>query len=355
MFCRNCGKELGENALFCSTCGIRLNYVEEKEIGPELVENPFPEKNDVETENNKERKKKPASVFKTMLLLICIAITVTGSSYVKRVLYEKEVERTRQEREKRIHNTLEELGNRSCGSESAITVNGSTELYEISNAVLGNASSSSQKKSGAAKTKENTFQNVKRYFEGGFNCFDYATLILGADYFEKEDIEYLCGGTKVNAAELKECVEYLLYKSDIPLSSLLINEMDEKICYTMSLRIRLAQDGYIGKKEIAEELYQFVCEGRYLNTVRESILAEETSYELIATNVQHYFDGEVYFYEELSAVGKMVFLYLMPRYIEQFNPEVASELWYNYGFGTQYEQCWNEMIERDIFSGMLEQ
>lgn len=352
MFCSNCGKEVGKNALFCSNCGIKLTYVEEKERGQEFVENLVSEKNDVDTENNNDQKRKPASVLKTMLLLICIAVTVTGISYVKRMFYENEVERERQEREKRIHNTLEKLGNRSCGSESAITVNASMELNEISNVVLGNTSSSGQKRLRAEKTKENTFQNVKRYFEGGFNCFDYAALILGADYFEKEDIEYLCGDMKVNAAELKQCVEYLLFKSDIPSSTLLINEMDEKICYTMSLRIRLAQDGYIGKKDIAEELYQFVCEGRYLKAVPEWLLDEEISYEQIATDVDGNVFGYMYLYEELSEVGKLVFLYLMPRYIEQIDQELAVELWYY--FGTEYEKCWNEIIGRDIFSGMIE-
>ena len=64
MFCRNCGKELVENALFCSRCGTKIEIVTENNLysamETELMESlgknivaevePFSEKKDINEE-----------------------------------------------------------------------------------------------------------------------------------------------------------------------------------------------------------------------------------------------------------------------------------------------------------------
>lgn len=358
MFCSNCGEEVGENTLFCSNCGIKLTHFEEneeKELKQEFIGNSFPEEKgvDTETDNNKEPNKKHASILKTMLLLICIAMSVIGIYYVSRVLKQNEIKREREEYVQRVQNTLRALGDRSSGSVDFNTAEYSMALANFSSAALRKEMVSDDKGLEAEEIKEKRFKSLERYFEGDY-LKSYAAMLFGADYFTEDDFEYFYDGTKISEYELKECVEDLLFKNHISLSTLLVNVWDEHICYTMNSRIRLANDGYIETEDIVKELYQFVFEKKSIRTINQELLSEEVTYEQVANDLEESFTGNIMYYNDLSPVGKMVFLYLMPRYIVQFDQAAGSELWNNY-FESEYEKCWKEIIERDMFAEIIEQ
>lgn len=112
--------------------------------------------------------------------------------------------------------------------------------------------------------------------------------------------------------------------------------------------------GYISTDEIIDELYSFVFEGKALQAVNEDLLANKVTLEQIGADVAGSLTGDAYRYAELSPVGKMVFIYLMPRLVVQVDQESGSWLW-NYRFKSVYEELWNEIIHRDIFSGIIEE
>ena len=96
MFCSKCGKEIAKNDAFCSGCGIKLTHVvisEEKELDQETIKtNAIPMENNEDPEKDKsnEIKVKDRSILITMILLIFIAIAVTGFSYKRRLSLEIE-------------------------------------------------------------------------------------------------------------------------------------------------------------------------------------------------------------------------------------------------------------------------
>ena len=369
MYCRNCGKKLDEDDLFCSACGTKvINEVLENEKGTENEEeiqtedivqedvNITDEKRldcDIKTEQIQSEKSGISSI-KTIFLLICIAITVVGICYGSRLLQEKKRKQEILERNQRIESTLVTLGNRSSGSTDFNTAQYSMALSFFTSAALGKSNISNYAGLNAEEIKAECFKTLEAYFERDY-VKSYAALLFCADYFTKADVEYFYNGTKIREQELKECVKALLFENNISLSNLLVDEQDELICYTMNLRIRLANDGYLPTEDIITELYQFVCDGEPIRMVRTELLAEEIAYEEIAKDIENSFtvDKLIYF-DNLSPVGKMVFLYLMPRYVVQFDQEAGDALWNDYYFKTRFDNCWEEIVERDIFSTVLE-
>ena len=66
MYCINCGKKMEEQDLFCSNCGTKVSVEIRKHVKQEQIQ------------------KTSVSSIKYILLLICIAVIVTGICYCAR-------------------------------------------------------------------------------------------------------------------------------------------------------------------------------------------------------------------------------------------------------------------------------
>ena len=206
--------------------------------------------------------------------------------------------------------------------------------------------------SGSEEAIEDAFEILERYFENDY-AGTYAALLFGADYFDKEDVEYFYNGTKVNAHQMKENVENIMFRNGVSLAALLVDEEDKVICMNLSLRIKMAEEGYISTKDIISDLYDFTYGGVGFRVVSDEKLLEEITYKELTRDIDAAFEGKKVYYDELSPVGKMVFLYIMPRCVVQFDQAAGSELWYHY-FMETYESVWDSIIDRDIFENVVQ-
>ncbi len=359
MFCINCGKELVENGKFCMHCGaevkIECNVAQTEEVQVVNIEHESTNNEstgqDITESYDEKNNKKSRSSIKVILALVCLVVVGIGVYKGYEVIKEKQRIEQEEQRERTMKLTLQELGNRSCGSNDFNTAQYSGALSKLTDAVLGTSSYANLSDLDADEIKEECFEDLEEYFETDY-LKSYAVLVLGADYLERDDIEYFYNGTKLYASDLKENVEELLYGNHISLYSLLINEEDERIFYTANLRIQLAEDGYIDTQDIISEIYQFICEDEGIRTVEEDLLADSITYEQIADDISDSFSGEKLHFDDLSPVGRMVFLYLVPRYLNELDSDQISELWSFY-WKAMYDEAWNEIIQRDIFGDVV--
>lgn len=351
MFCSNCGKELNSDAKFCPFCGNSLRVVADS-----IEETKKQEVLDISNNTliEKTKKKKPTSkqiafrcIWVFIWVFIGIGVVLCSINIIKQ---NKEKEEARIKAT--IENTLINLGNQSFGSQDFNTAQYSMALSFVSDAALGKSNYSHLLEASSMEVKEDSFETLERYFETDY-AKTYAALLFGADYFDKEDMEFFYDGTKVNVQRMKEDVEDIMFRNDISLATLLVDKEDEIICMNLSLRIKMAEDGYISTKDIVSDLYDFTYGGVGFKTVSDDKLQEGITYEELTKDIDDVFEGKKVYYNELSPVGKMVFLYIMPRCVVQFDKEAGSELW-NYYFMETYESVWNSIINRDIFEQIIE-
>lgn len=352
MFCSKCKRASYNEGGICSYCGTLLEVVEDS------IEETEEKQEVMDVSKTLPIQKKPKSkvtpkqiVFRCIWAVVLVFIGI-GVIWCGMHIIEQSKQRKEERRKETIENTLVKLGNKSFGSVDYNTAQYSMELLFVSDAALGKSDFSHLLEASSKEVKEDSFETLEGYFESDY-AKSYAALLFGADYFDKEDVEYFYDGTKVNAQQLKEDVEDIMFRSDISLDTLLIDKEDEIICMNLSLRIKMAEDGYISTKDIISELYDFTYGGVGFRTVSDEKLQEGITYEELPRDADEVFEGKKVYYEELSPVGKMVFLYIMPRCVVQFDQEAGSELWNYYFMGT-YENVWNSIISRDIFEKVIE-
>lgn len=362
MYCRNCGKEAGERDVFCTVCGTRIRdeKAQETEVfcdtATEHIGQPEDRLDNLKEEDSKKKSTgKRWWILKVVFSLLCIVAVAVGAMKLYTLQQEKNAKEEERRRELQIKSTLSKLGNRSSGSNDFNTAQYSMAFLFFSGAALGESNISNHDGMSAKEIKKDCMKTLKRYFDGSERDYlkSYAALMFCADYFDKEDVEYFYNGTKLASSEIRECMEELMFQNHISLSALLINELDRQICYTTNLRIRLTEDGYIETEEMISELYQFVYAEKSIRTIDEELLSEEITYQEVASDMEGSFTGREFYYRDLSPVGKMVFLYLMPRYVVQFDKDAGSDLW-NFYFERDYNRCWEEIIHREMFSGIIE-
>ena len=353
MFCSKCRRAAYNEGGVCSYCGTLLEVVEDS------IEETEEKQGATYGSNTSQMGSKPkAKATPKQIVLRCIVWTVglvivgIGVIWCSIRIIEQNEQREEMRRKKIIESTLIELGNRSSGSVDANTAEYSMALSFITDAALGKSNRSSLLEAGSEEVKEESFETLEGYFESDY-AKSYAALAFGADYFDKEEVEYFYNGTKVNAYQMKEDMEDIMFSNHISLASLLIDKEDEIICMNISLRIKMAADGYISTEDIISDLYDFTYGGVGIKTVSDEKLQEEITYEELPRDVDEVFEGKKVYYDELSPVGKMVFLYNMPRYVVQFDQEAGSELW-NYYFSGTYESVWNSIINRNVFKQVVE-
>lgn len=353
MFCSKCGKILNNDARFCSYCGNPIAVTEDSVEEIKKQQEQVMYVSNVVPIEKKARKKATSGqiVFRCIWAIVWLFIVI-GIIWCGLKINEQNKQREEARRLATIENTLIRLGNQSFGSVDYNTAQYSMALGTISDAALGESVLSNLQNADYEEVKEYSFESLERYFETDY-AKTYAALLFGADYFEKEDIEFFYNGTKVNADQMKDDVEDIMFQSDIGLATLLVDKEDQIICMNLSLRIKMAEDGYISTEDIISDLYNFTYGGVGFKTVAEEKLAEGITYENLTRDIDEVFEGEKVYYEDLSPVGKMVFLYIMPRCVVQFDKEAGSELW-NYYFMESYESMWNAIINRDIFKNVVE-
>jgi len=353
MFCSKCRRASYNEGGICSYCGTLLevieDFVEETEEKQEAVD----ASKTSQIESKPKAKATPKQiVVRCILWAVVLVLVGIGIIWCSMRLIEQNKQREEMRRKKIIESTLIELGNRSSGSVDVNTVEYSMALSFISDAALGKSNRSSLLEASSEEVKDDSFEHLESYFESDY-VKTYAALLFGADYFDKEEVEHFYNGTKVNAYQMKEDTEDIMFRNHISLASLLIDKEDEIICMNISLRIKMAEDGYISTEGIISDLYDFTYGGVGIKTVADEKLQEEITYEELPSDVDEVFEGKKVYYDELSPVGKMVFLYNMPRYVVQFDQEAGSELW-DYYFNGTYESVWNSIINRDMFKQVVE-
>lgn len=364
LYCPYCGVKVAEEHRFCCKCGkelptLRCNDTQSSPLKPNqvnipvTVSTPMVEEITPAKTPTKSSKKKGIGVF--VLITICIVLVIVGINLYKPYAEQKKIEQ--QEQAEREHTldvlrALREYSYHPYGMNDADynTVHYSQALGYVADAALGDASDSSLKDKSKDEKKEYAFDMLERYVEHDYSKF-YATLIFGADYFDSDEITRFFNGTKLSSAELKEHAEDIMCRDAISLSSLLVNEADQVICLNICSRVNFAQQGYMSANELVSELYDFVFWGSGITTIDEDLLLENVSWKYVEANRDEFFSGSKVYYKDLSPVGKMVFLYVIPYYISTFDQNAANELWNDYS--GQYESWWNEIINRDIFSMVL--
>lgn len=344
MFCPNCGTNLPLENQFCTSCGHKL---------PTHLMKSTPPAKPIATTKPKSSKKR---IFLTIILLgIVAALCIVGINYYQTYSEQKEQERQEQAKKDREYNIMKSL-RAYCyypygiNNQDFNTAQYSGALGYISDAALGEGSNASLKDASKKEKKEYAFNMIGEYIESDYSK-TYAALIFGADYFDQDEISQFYNGTKLSSDELKHHAEDLMCRNAISLSSLLINEDDKIICLNIGARLSFTQRGYMTTNELVNELYDFVYNGSPMPTIDEDLLLESISEEYIQENFDEFFSGPEVYYDELSPVGQMVFLYVMPSYISTFDLNAANSLWSAYA--PLYEDKWNEIINRDNFSDIL--
>ncbi len=352
-FCSKCGKKLNGDTKFCVYCGNLLKVTADpvkstnkKQESEACVSNitPMGKKTKI-----KATLKKIVFCFAWAVIWLFIGM---GFTWFSMTVAEHNKQWEESQKERAIRKTLVELGNQSFGGSDASTVNYSMALGFISKAALAKPDLYHFSESGSEEAIEDAFEILEGYFENDY-AGTYAALLFGADYFDKEDVEYFYNGTKMNVHQMKEDVEEIMFRSGVSLASLLVDEEDKVICMNLSLRIKMAEDGYISTKDIISDLYDFTYGGVGFRVVSDEKLLEEITYKELTRDIDEAFEGKKVYYDELSPVGKMVFLYIMPRCVVQFDQAAGSELWYHY-FMKTYESVWDSIIDRDIFENVVQ-
>lgn len=350
MFCTKCGKELKREVRFCPYCGCSaaIPFV----TGTEQKQEVIYESNATPKGRNAKKKATPKQIVFRCIWMIIWVFAGIGIIWCGRKIIEQNKQREEAQLKATVANTLIRLGNQTFGSVDFNTAQYSMALSDVADAALGKSVLTNLSEASSSEVKEYSFKTLESYFETDYDKA-YAALLFGSDYFDKEDIEYFYNGTKVNVYQMKEDVEDIMFHNAISLATLLVDKNDEIICMNMSLRVKMAEDGYISTEDIVSDLYDFVYGGSGFETVSDEKLEEAITYEELLRDVDGVFEGKKVYYEDLSPVGKMVFLYIMPRCVVQFDKEAGSELW-NYYFADTYESIWDSIINRDIFENVIE-
>lgn len=361
MFCPNCGTKVSEKHLFCTSCGTKLptTHTPENSSSVPASSTPTAAASSVQekTHEKPSAKSSKKSIFPTILLLCLVAVLcIVGMNYYQSYAEQKEKERKEQEaraRENKIMRALRDYSFYPFGlnDQDFNTVEYSGALGSISDAALGEGPDNLSKDATEEEKKKYAFDMIARYIESDYSK-TYAALIFGADYFSKEEISQFYNGTKLSSYELKEHAENLMCRDAISLSSLLINKEDQIICLNIGARLNFTQRGYMSSQELISELYDFVKNGSGIPTIDEDLLLENVTNEYIQENFDEFFSGKKVYYKDLSPVGQLVFLYVIPSYIARFDLNGANNLWSSYALS--YEDRWDEIINRDIFSDILE-
>lgn len=88
MFCKNCGKELEDNARFCAYCGSQINETEKNENDKNEKIDKILEDIDKETKN-KSNKKRPKRAILLGIIVVIAIMLITNSGVDMRRVYNK--------------------------------------------------------------------------------------------------------------------------------------------------------------------------------------------------------------------------------------------------------------------------
>jgi len=277
------------------------------------------ENTNAENVNRDSSKKIKSMVLVVLFLLLSLGIYMLSCYFAEQKAIQRE-----NERKQTIKDSLYYLGlgNRKCGSTDINTSNYSWTLGFLKSALADDAYASASAEGYDGTKREYYFEQLRGYCDKPTDDYlDYlmvfSTLLLGIDGLQQKDIDYFALKGTIEFEDLEKNFVKVLSKYGLSLSSLLVDENDERICYNMSLRIRLAEDGYplLNDYHVATDMYGFVFGGKGLATVDEKVLEKDLTYEEFRKSYEEYFTGEKVYFEDLTTSGKLVFLYMMPTYV----------------------------------------
>lgn len=281
-------------------------------------------KKEKENTNAENVKRDSSKKIKSMVLVVLFLLLSLGIYMLSCYFAEQKAIQRENERKQTIKDSLYYLGlgNRKCGSTDINTSNYSWTLGFLQSALADDAYASASAEGYDGTKREYYFEQLRGYCDKPTDDYlDYlmvfSTLLLGIDGLQQKDIDYFALKGTIEFEDLEKNFVKVLSKYGLSLSSLLVDENDERICYNMSLRIRLAEDGYplLNDYHVATDMYGFVFGGKGLATVDEKVLEKDLTYEEFRKSYEEYFTGEKVYFEDLTTSGKLVFLYMMPTYV----------------------------------------
>ena len=331
MYCTNCGAKLDEDSKVCNNC-------------KEVV-------------NNKPRKKNSKAIIILVIVIILISCVALGGYRLYLWGAEMKAQELERQRQVTIEKTLSRLGGygRKYGSEDINTANYSMALSFLAGALIEDYNPYTIPSEYNGRKKEYYFEQLTMYFDRSKYLQGFAVLLYGYDYLNKEDIEFFSTGEKVSEEQLKEEFIKALVEYNIGINSFLINKKDKEIINNISLKLRLAKDGYVSVEQMYIDLYSFVFEDMPLKEVKTSLLEKEIEYEEIAGNVNQSFNGQDCYFDELTTTGKLVFLYMIPRFLSECSDEglmLGSNLWFPY-YQDMFDKIWKEITSDGLFADVI--
>lgn len=356
MFCNNCGKQVNEDFIFCPFCRHKLIsdnidiYAQEvptENTQQEYTDISFAPKNtpqDVTAVTFDKRK-----IIKIALIILSAFILVFAViSFIK---HNEEMQAI--EREETILEHIVVLGDqRRGGSWSSNTAD--LHLAALFGGIRAEEKGTTEESGfclchGSRYSRFFTHEDLKEYFNLGHPPeWKYAILFFATEQLDRTQVEYLCDEETVPKSNVIKSINDLLILAGLDCEDFLYNEKDIMICYNESIRIKLTEQNVFSLNSMSTELYDFVFSEKGIRMIDEDILADQDSLEDIAKRGEKCFSGKTVYYDDLSTVGKLVFCYRMPLYLNAIGGSCYIPI-----YRAECDRLISELLDDPIYEGYI--